>query len=106
MYAQILFGFFEYVLQGRWGRHSVRYGEGKSHCLTGSVVGVLTQNHNFYLVQWSELKGLENLASRRIYGLAFSLLAMQTSCKLCKVWSFELALQSFFPAFFDSNVQR
>ena len=64
--AQIGVQFFENILQ-RWRFwHALAYGKAEAMCLTRAVIGVLTQNHHFYLVKRGQREGVKNLTARRV----------------------------------------
>ena len=49
--ANVIFYFLENIKSGRRERNTVIYGETKSVCLSRTMIGVLTDYHDFYFVK-------------------------------------------------------
>ena len=66
--------------------------------LTGTVIGVLSQNHNFHFIKRGQIKGRKNLAARWIDALACGLFSTKELSKRHHVGGCKLISQPCLPA--------
>ena len=68
--------------------------------LTGTMIWVLTQNHDLHLVERREVEGVENQRSRGIDGV-LPFLAHQKRFQVSEIGCLELRSQHLIPAFIN-----
>ena len=68
------------------------------------MIGILSQNHDFDLVDRCEFKSLENLSARRIYRLSRRLFLVKVSYEIFKIRFFKFVLEGLFLALFNLNI--
>lgn len=59
--------FFVDVLKGGRGWHFVGNGKGQTMGLVGTMIGVLTEDDDLDLVEWSGIEGVEDKLARWIH---------------------------------------
>ena len=99
-YAKVRLNLLEDVLERRRSRHIVRNREGKSMCLTGSMIWILAKYHDLDLIHRREVKSPEYLASRREYPLSCRLFFMKKTHQRREIWFLKFARQCVFPTLF------
>src|SRR3712207_3219431 len=103
--TEVLFYLLIYINE-RWRQHySVRDGKAQSHCLTGLMIGVLSDNDHLHPVKRAKVEGIEDEPARRIAGLLPVLLPYKSG-KLAEIGLVKLRLQMFLPRRFDVYFHR
>lgn len=72
-FAQVIADLFEDVHQRWWNAHALANGEAETIRLARSMIGVLADDDDLYVVKVTAIKCLENIRSFRVDGLAFVL---------------------------------
>ena len=72
--SQIVVYLLEYVDERWWHQHTVGHRETQSHGLSGFMVGVLSEDDHFHLVERAQAEGIEDTLSGRITGVLLVLL--------------------------------
>ena len=88
----LLFQFFVYVYQRRRNLYAGLDGKTQSMRLVGIVVGVLTQNNHFDLVERSAVERLKNKTSGRVNN-PFCVSGFDERRQLGEIFAFELVLK-------------
>jgi hypothetical protein len=77
-------------------------GEAKAAGLTGAVIGVLSENDDFHLVERTFVEGAKNLRRRRI-DPAGDIFAADKFPQRVEIGLFEFRSEMFAPAFFETD---
>ena len=72
-------------------------------CLSWSVIGVLPEDHNLYLIKRCRIKRIEPLSATRIDDLLLSFLFMQKAPEILHIRCIKLILQSSQPAVLERD---
>jgi hypothetical protein len=65
------------------------------------MVRVLTEQDDFYLLEWGRVKGVKDEAARRVDDPAAELFIFKKGYDLQEIGFCEFLFEVFFPAFFD-----
>src|SRR5690348_13468547 len=69
-YAYVILELFKYIDQGGRGRDAFGHGEAESVCLPLTMIGVLSQDYDLYVIEMSGVECIEDKTSRGVDRLA------------------------------------
>lgn len=100
IYFEIFGNFFVNILQ-RWGKGYVFiHGEAKTIGLPGTVIGVLAEDHHFYIFKRTEFESAENIFPFRI-DFAGGIFFFDELDEIFKVFFIEFLIEDFFPGWMN-----
>jgi len=74
--------------------------------LAGSVIGVLAEDDDFYLIEGGGVEGVEDETAGGVDGLPAEFFCFKMGGDLEEIRLFEFLAKGFFPAIFDLYVHR
>lgn len=99
--TEVIREFFQYVLQTRLRRWTVRYRKRQTHSGSGCVIGVLTEYNHFYPIERSHIKGTKNIFP--FWKTPCTEIGSSHEwCQLLPVGLFKFSCESMLPRWIDS----
>ncbi len=103
-HTDVLMQFFKDVAEGWRRRDGFLDGKAKAVGLAGAMVGVLSQQDDFDLIERGGVEGVEDEAAGRIDRSVAHLFVFEQGGDLAEIGFAKFGAEEFFPAFFDLDV--